>query len=54
MRPLLRKRLLDPSVLANYCPVLNVPFVGKVVEQGVAEQLQAFLEDILDLFQSGF
>uniref|UniRef100_A0A670J4S4 Reverse transcriptase domain-containing protein n=1 Tax=Podarcis muralis TaxID=64176 RepID=A0A670J4S4_PODMU len=42
--------------MANYRPVSNLPFLGKVIERAVAEQLQARLEeaDHLDPFQSGF
>ncbi|XP_053224964.1 uncharacterized protein LOC128403862 [Podarcis raffonei] len=42
--------------MANYRPVSNLPFLGKVIERVVAEQLQACLEeaDHLDPFQSGF
>uniref|UniRef100_A0A670ISF5 Reverse transcriptase domain-containing protein n=1 Tax=Podarcis muralis TaxID=64176 RepID=A0A670ISF5_PODMU len=53
---LLKKTSLDPAKLANYRPVSNLPFLGKVIERMVAKQLQAHLEDAdhLDPFQSGF
>ncbi|KAF7251094.1 28S ribosomal protein S6, mitochondrial, partial [Varanus komodoensis] len=56
VRPVLKKASLDPEVAANYRPVANIPFLGKVLEQVVAGQLQALLEetDYLDSFQSGF
>ncbi|KAF7254806.1 Quinone oxidoreductase [Varanus komodoensis] len=40
----------------NYRPVANILFLGKVLEQVGAGQLQALLDetDYLDLFQSGF
>ncbi|KAF7251566.1 Zinc finger FYVE domain-containing protein 26 [Varanus komodoensis] len=40
----------------NYRPVANIPFLGKVLEQVMAGQLQALLDetDYLDPFQSGF
>ncbi|KAF7252571.1 RNA-directed DNA polymerase from mobile element jockey [Varanus komodoensis] len=40
----------------NYRPVANIPFLGKVLEQVVAGQLQALLDetDYLDPFQSSF
>lgn len=43
-------------VLANYRSVSKLPFLGKVVERVMAEQLQAFWDDtaILDPFQSIF
>uniref|UniRef100_A0A670IP01 Reverse transcriptase domain-containing protein n=1 Tax=Podarcis muralis TaxID=64176 RepID=A0A670IP01_PODMU len=56
IKPLLKKTSLDPANLANYRPVSNLPFLGKVIERVVAKQLQACLEDAdhLDPFQSGF
>ncbi|XP_060124758.1 uncharacterized protein LOC132591228 [Zootoca vivipara] len=56
IKPLLKKPSLDPANMANYRPVSNLPFLGKVIERVVAEQLQARLEeaDHLDPFQSGF
>uniref|UniRef100_A0A670IGT7 Reverse transcriptase domain-containing protein n=1 Tax=Podarcis muralis TaxID=64176 RepID=A0A670IGT7_PODMU len=56
IKPLLKKTSLDPANLANYRPVSNLPFLGKVIERVVARQLQARLEDAdhLDPFQSGF
>ncbi|KAF7253346.1 hypothetical protein EYD10_01268 [Varanus komodoensis] len=56
VRPVLKKASLDPEVAANYRPVANIPFLGKVLERVVAGQLQAFLDetDYLDPFQSGF
>uniref|UniRef100_A0A803TE10 Reverse transcriptase domain-containing protein n=1 Tax=Anolis carolinensis TaxID=28377 RepID=A0A803TE10_ANOCA len=42
--------------LANYRPVSNLPFLGKMIERTVLGQLQQFLDDTagLDPFQSGF
>uniref|UniRef100_A0A8D2IPS6 Reverse transcriptase domain-containing protein n=1 Tax=Varanus komodoensis TaxID=61221 RepID=A0A8D2IPS6_VARKO len=56
VRPVLKKASLDPEVAANYRPVVNIPFLGKVLERVVAGQLQALLDetDYLDPFQSGF
>ena len=56
VRPLLKKSTLDPQDPANYRPVSNLPFLGKVIERAIANQLQAFLEETsaLDPFQSGF
>ncbi|KAF7253476.1 RNA-directed DNA polymerase from mobile element jockey [Varanus komodoensis] len=56
VRPVLKKTSLDPKVAANYRRVANIPFLGKVLERVVAEQLQALLDetDYLDPFQSGF
>ncbi|KAF7254753.1 Formin-2, partial [Varanus komodoensis] len=56
VRPVLKKASLDPEVAANYRPVANILFLGKVLEQVVAGQLQALLDetDYLDPFQSSF
>uniref|UniRef100_A0A8D2J9Z0 Reverse transcriptase domain-containing protein n=1 Tax=Varanus komodoensis TaxID=61221 RepID=A0A8D2J9Z0_VARKO len=56
IRPVLKKASLDPEMATNYRPVANIPFLGKVLERVVAEQLQALLDetDYLDPFQSGF
>ncbi|KAF7249722.1 RNA-directed DNA polymerase from mobile element jockey [Varanus komodoensis] len=55
IRPVLKKASLDPEMAANYRPVANIPFLGKVLERVVAGQLQAHLDetDYLDPFQSG-
>ena len=39
--------------MANYQPVANLPYLGKVLERVVAGQLQNET-DFLDSFQSGF
>ena len=54
IRLLLKKPSPDPSVLDNYWPVSNIPFLGKVLEHVVISQLQGFLEEVdyLDAFQS--
>uniref|UniRef100_A0A803SWK3 Reverse transcriptase domain-containing protein n=1 Tax=Anolis carolinensis TaxID=28377 RepID=A0A803SWK3_ANOCA len=56
VRPLLKKPSFDPMTLANYRPVSNLPFLGKMIERAVLGQLQQFLDDTagLDPFQSGF
>jgi len=52
------KLLLLPlfSVLSNYRPISNLPFIAKLLESTVASQLQSFLVDnnLFDPFQSGF
>ena len=42
--------------MVNYQPVVNLPYLGKVLERVVAGQLQALLDetDFLDPFQLGF
>ena len=56
VRPLLKKPNLDPSVLSNFRPVSNLPFLSKVLEKVVFIQLQSFLEDnsVLEKFKSEF
>ena len=35
---------LDPEVLGNYRPVSNLPYLSKILERAVADQLQAHLD----------
>lgn len=43
--PLLKKASLAPKDLANFRPVSNLPFLGKVEEKVVAMQLKWFLDE---------
>lgn len=54
--PLLKKPSLDPSVLKNYWPISVLPFISKLLEKIVLDQLQKFLSNncIYEVFQSGF
>lgn len=56
IKPLLKKSSLDPTVLNNYRPISNLPFLGKVLEKVVYQQLTDFLlrNQCFDDFQSGF
>ena len=56
VRPLLKKHNLDPSVLSNYRPISNLPFLGKVIEKNIFHQLDMFLQTnkVHNKFQSGF
>ena len=55
IKPLLKKPTLDPEVLANYRPISNLPFLSKILEKVIANQLCEFLqENIYENFQSGF
>ena len=56
IKPLLKKPTLDPYVLANYRPISNLPFLSKILEKVVANQLCDFLRDnnLFEDFQSGF
>ena len=53
--PNLKKHNLDPAEPGNFRPIFKLPFLSKVVEKMVAEQLTTFLStnDMLDKFQSG-
>ena len=56
VRPLLKKHNLDPTILGNYRPISNLPFLGKVIEKTIILQLDTFLQNnkIHNKFQSGF
>ncbi|CAJ1063628.1 galanin receptor type 1b isoform X2 [Xyrichtys novacula] len=56
IKPLLKKPTLDSSSLANYRPISNLPFISKILEKVVANQLCDFLHNngLLEDFQSGF
>lgn len=44
VKPLLKKPSLDNNVLKNYRPVSNLPFVSKILEKVVLEQLLSHLD----------
>ena len=54
--PRLKKPTLDPDVLQNYRPVSNIPFVSKILEKIVVEQLNSYLaaNDLHDKYQSAY
>ena len=56
IQPLLKKHNLDPSLPENYRPISKLPFISKILEKVVCEQLLLTVEnnDIFDHFQSGF
>ena len=56
IKPLLKKTTLDPEVLANYRPISNLPFLSKILEKVIANQLCEFLQEnnTYEDFQSGF
>ncbi len=56
VRALLKKPNLDPSVYSNFRPISNLPFIAKILEKAVFNQLQDYLSAnlILYTFQSGF
>ncbi len=55
VQPLLKKPNLDPSVFSNYQPISKLPFISKILEKVVANQLVTALNkhNIFDKFQSG-
>ena len=56
VKPLLKKATLDPSNCKNYRPVSNLPYVSKLLERVIAEQLLDHLNEnsYLDKFQSAY
>ncbi len=40
----MKKPQLDPSELANYRPISNLPFMSKIFEKVVSAQLCSFLQ----------
>ncbi|KAI2648158.1 RNA-directed DNA polymerase from mobile element jockey [Labeo rohita] len=56
VKPLLKKSNLDNTILSNYRPISNLPFIGKIIEKVVFNQLNNYLNlnGYLDNFQSGF
>ncbi len=55
VKPLLKKRNFDSTMLSNYRPISNNPFIGKIIEKVVFKQLNKYLNSngYLDNFQSG-
>ncbi len=56
VKPLLKKRNLDNTMLSNYRPISNLPFIGKIIEKIAFNQLNNYLNsnEYLDNFQSVF
>ncbi len=56
VKPLLKKRNLDNTMVSNYRPISNLPFICKIIEKLVFNQLNKYLNSnaYLDNFQSGF
>jgi hypothetical protein len=54
--PHLKKPSLDNTILKNFRPVSNLPFISKIIEKVIASQFKAHLadHDILDAFQSAY
>jgi len=49
VKPLLKRSNLDKTILSNYRPISNLPFIGKIIEKVVLS-----LNGYFDNFQSGF
>ncbi|KAI5086287.1 hypothetical protein C0J45_1051, partial [Silurus meridionalis] len=56
IHPLIKKPDLDPCQLSNYRPISNLPFISKILEKVVAQQLCSHLlmNNIFEMYQSGF
>ena len=54
--PLLKKASLDPNCLQNYRPVSNLPFLSKILEKVVLEQINNHktANDLNEKFQSAY
>ena len=54
--PLLKKNNLDTNILKNYRPISNLPFLSKVLERVVLQQLQNHLKEneLLGIYQSAY
>ena len=44
MQPLIKKTILDPSVLSHFWPISKLPFLSKELEKVMANQLLSFCE----------
>ena len=56
VRPRLKKDNLDKEVLKNYRPIVNIPFLSKVIEKVVATQTYNYLEahNLMPTMQSAY
>uniref|UniRef100_A0A3P9BKS9 Reverse transcriptase domain-containing protein n=3 Tax=Maylandia zebra TaxID=106582 RepID=A0A3P9BKS9_9CICH len=56
IKPILKKDNLDKTQMNNYRPISNLPFLSKIIEKAVSQQLSYFLKqnNCYDAFQSGF
>jgi hypothetical protein len=54
--PILKNPSLDASVLSNYKPISNLPFLSKVLEKVVNDRLNEFMEEegCQELYQSAY
>ena len=56
IKPLLKKPSLDKNVLKNYRPISNLPFLSKILEKVVLQQLLSHLQEngLCNAFQSAY
>jgi hypothetical protein len=56
IKPLIKKKNLDTSLMNNYRPISNLPFLSKIIEKAVYHQLNNYfaMNNCFDVFQSGF
>ena len=54
--PLLKQQNLDPDVLKNFRPVLQLPFVSRILEKIVLKECQSHLmqNNMYDIRQSAY
>ena len=54
--PILKRSNLDPTVLSNYRPISNLPFLSKILEKVVSKQISTHLKvyDLLPSLQSAY
>ena len=55
-KTLLKKPILNPDVVVNYRPILNLPFISKIIEKASTNQLCDHLDrnGLFEEFHSGF
>ena len=56
VKPLLKKPSLDHREFKNFRPISNLQFLGKIIENVVADQLINYLDDnnLQELYQSAY
>jgi hypothetical protein len=54
--PLIKKTTLNPDVFNNYCPVSNLPTLGKIIEYPAISRFNKHLQDnnLTEIYQSAY